>query len=140
MRMWASLVVLAMGLISISLKQMDYLNGYASFWTTTWDALPPQYTDNASSNQSVEMAAFIEPKDGSIKSYHCWVSVIPVHAGLIFAATVGRYYHSIDRTTRAMPIIDVAYNANHDDLCLALMSSTMILHQVPTSIVDGEGR
>jgi len=68
MRMWASLVVLAMGLISISLKQMDYLNGYASFWTTTWDALPPQYTDNLSNNQSVEMAAFIEPKDGTIKS------------------------------------------------------------------------
>jgi len=68
MRMWASLVVLAMGLISISLKQMDYLNGYASFWTTTWDALPRQYTDNDSSNQSVEMAAFIEPKDGTIKS------------------------------------------------------------------------
>ena len=68
MRMWASLVVLAMGLISIALKQMDYLNGYASFWTTTWDALPPHFTDNDSSNQSVEMAAFIEPKDGTIKS------------------------------------------------------------------------
>lgn len=68
MRMWASIVVLAMGLISISLKQMDYLNRYASFWTTTWDALPPQYTDNDSSNQSVEMAAFIEPEDGTIKS------------------------------------------------------------------------
>ena len=27
MRMWASLVVLAIGLISMSVKQMDYLNG-----------------------------------------------------------------------------------------------------------------
>ena len=66
MRTWASLVVLAVGLIIISFRQMDYLNGYASFWTTTWDALPPQYTED--SNQSVEMAAFIEPKDGTIKS------------------------------------------------------------------------
>jgi flagellar motor protein MotB len=61
---------------------------------------------------------------------------IPLNStqGMIFATTVGRYYHSIDRTVRAIPIIDDAYNANHDDLCLALMSSTMVLHQVPTSM------
>ena len=63
---------------------------------------------------------------------------IPLNSprGLIFATTVGRYYHSIDRTVRAIPIIDDAYDANRDDLCLALMSSTMILHQVPTSMEE----
>ena len=54
--------------------------------------------------------------------------------GLFFASTVGRYYHHIDQTVRAIPIIDEVYLANPNDLCLALMSSTMILHQVPTSI------
>ena len=54
--------------------------------------------------------------------------------GLVFASTVGRYYHHIDQTVRAIPIIDEVYLANPNDLCLALMSSTMILHQVPTSI------
>jgi hypothetical protein len=61
---------------------------------------------------------------------------IPLNStqGMIFATTVGRYYHSIDQTKRAIPIIDDAHDANRDDLCLALMSSTMVLHQVPTSM------
>ncbi len=55
--------------------------------------------------------------------------------GLVLASTVGRYYHSIDQTVRAIPIIDDVYLANPNDLCLALMRSTMVLHQVPTSIM-----
>lgn len=61
---------------------------------------------------------------------------IPLNSpgGIVIASTVGRYYHSVDQTIRAIPIIDNVYNANPNDLCLALMSSTMILHQVPSSI------
>ena len=56
--------------------------------------------------------------------------------GMIIATTVGRYYHSIDMTKRAIPMIDNVHDANRDDLCLALMSGTMILHQVPTSMEE----